>query len=65
MTRTPIPTYAADYPERAQTLAHAILPFYCCNCYRKRETTYLTPNFGPFCDECLEEIQPLLIERAK
>ena len=62
MTRTSIPAYAADYPERAQTLTQAFLPFYCINCYRKRETTYLTPDFGPFCDACLEEARPLMKE---
>jgi len=55
MTRTHIPSFAADYPEVAVTLEQARLPFYCTNCYRKRETSYLTPNFGPFCDECLQE----------
>lgn len=64
MTRTKIPSFAiedsAEYPE---TAAGTHLPFYCINCYRKRETTYLTPNFGPFCDECLEEVEPLLKPR--
>lgn len=60
MRRTTIPAFAADYPERAQTIDQARLPFYCCNCLRKKETTYLTPNFGPFCDECLEDVAPLL-----
>jgi len=55
MTRTHIPLFARDYPEVAETLNQTRLPFYCINCQRKRETTYLTPNFGPFCDECLEE----------
>ena len=53
MSRVTIPAYASDHPEQAQTLLQAMLPFYCINCYRKRETTYLTPDFGPFCDECL------------
>ena len=56
MTRNTVPAFAADYPEVAQTLGHTRLPFYCCNCQRKRETTYLTDNFGPFCDDCLKEV---------
>lgn len=51
-----IPIFASDYPERAQTWAHFQLPFYCINCQRKRPTRYLTPNFGPFCKECLMQI---------
>jgi hypothetical protein len=54
---TRIPSYAADYPEIAETLAQAMLPFYCINCYRKRETRYVTPNFGPFCENCLKELK--------
>lgn len=65
MTRTTIPSFAvedsAEYPE---TAAGTHLPFYCINCYRKRETTYLTPDFGPFCDECLKEVEPLLKEQT-
>lgn len=53
---TPVPDFAVDYPERAETLDHARLPFYCVNCHRKRPTRYLTPNFGPFCGECLREL---------
>ena len=51
-----IPEYAKDYPDVAQTLEQASLPFYCCNCYRKAETTWVTPNLGPFCALCLAEI---------
>jgi hypothetical protein len=57
--KTPIPDFAADYPEVAETIFDLRLPFYCANCYHKRETTYVTPNFGPFCDECLKELPPL------
>lgn len=56
MIRTPVPSYADRHPEVATTLEQARLPFYCCNCYRKRETIYLTPDFGPFCSECLKEL---------
>lgn len=56
-TRTPIPEYAHDYPETAQTLEQVRLPFYCCNCLRKKETAYVTPNFGPFCDDCMHELR--------
>jgi hypothetical protein len=38
--RVTIPQYAEDYPAAAETLEQARLPFYCCNCYRKKETTY-------------------------
>jgi len=62
MTRTKVPSYAADYPKRATDIKHFSLPFYCINCQRKRDTTYLTPDFGPFCDDCLGEIRPLLKE---
>jgi hypothetical protein len=55
--RVQVPTWAADYPAIAQTLEQARLPFYCMNCLRKKETAYLTPNFGPVCDECLEELK--------
>lgn len=64
MTRNSIPAFAVDYPERAQTLAQAFLPFYCINCYRKAETTYLTPDFGPFCDACLRDTEKLAIVQA-
>ena len=64
MTRTPIPAYAADYPEVAQTLSQCFLPFYCINCYRKRETVYLTPDFGPFCEECLKQLPSSRLEEA-
>lgn len=64
MTRTKIPSYAIDYPERAVEIAHFHLPFYCINCWRKRETTYLTPNFGPFCDECIVELRTTWVEKA-
>jgi hypothetical protein len=57
MTYTPVPDFAADYPEIAETLEQARLPFYCINCYQKRETVYLTPNFGPFCRECVKEMR--------
>lgn len=49
-----IPAFAEDYPKIARTLEQTRLPFYCCNCQRKRITRYINPNFGPFCDECLE-----------
>lgn len=55
-----VPQFAVDYPELAETIEHARLPFYCCNCLRKRPTTYLAPNFGPFCKDCLDEVVPLL-----
>lgn len=58
--REPIPQFTSDYPEVAQTIEQTRLPFYCYNCYRKRETRYITPNFGPFCDDCLKEIELLL-----
>lgn len=51
----PPPPFADDYPEIAKTPEMLRLPFYCCNCQRKRHTAYLTPNFGPFCWECLHE----------
>lgn len=51
-----VPDFAKDYPERAETLEQARLPFYCCNCYRKGPTRWLTPNFGPFCASCLREL---------
>lgn len=49
-----IPAFAENYPEIAKTLEQVRLPFYCCNCQRKRNTYYINPNFGPFCKECLE-----------
>lgn len=58
--RNTVPGWAADLPECAETLQQLSLPFYCCNCYRKRTTTYLTSDFGPFCDECIQEVSPLL-----
>jgi len=51
-----IPKFASDYPEIAQTLEQARLTFYCMNCYRKRSTAFLTPDFGPLCHECIEEL---------
>ena len=56
----PVPDFAADYPERAASIVHTRLPFYCANCRRKRPTKYLTPNFGPFCEECSKEIETLV-----
>jgi hypothetical protein len=64
MTRNPIPKFAADYPERATELNHLHLTFYCINCQRKRETTYITPNFGPFCDECMNDLQTVMVAKA-
>jgi hypothetical protein len=58
--RNTIPSFAADYPARAVTLEQLSLPFYCINCQRKKETIYLTPDFGPFCDDCLQEVQSLV-----
>lgn len=55
-----IPDFAAKYPETAQDLKQAWLPIYCINCYHKRETAYITPNFGPFCRACLEELNTAL-----
>ncbi len=52
----PVPKFASDMPEVAQTLSQTRLPFYCCNCQRKRETAYVTENFGPFCRDCLSEV---------
>jgi hypothetical protein len=52
-----IPSFASDYPERASTLDHTRLPFYCINCQRKRRTKYLTDDFGPFCEDCLQELE--------
>ncbi len=52
-----IPDWASDYPEIAETLEQARLPFYCINCYRKKPTKYITENFGPFCELCLEELE--------
>lgn len=62
MTRHAIPAFAADYPEVAKTLEHTRLPFYCMNCQRKRETTYLTPDFGGLCDECIGEMNRAPLE---
>lgn len=58
-----VPEFAqhnADYPEVATKVDHLRLTFYCCNCTHKREAAYVTPNFGPFCRECLKELEPLL-----
>jgi len=54
---TPVPDFAKDYPEQADSIDHVRLPFYCCNCLQKRPTRYLTPNFGLFCAECLREFE--------
>lgn len=67
MTRNKIPPFAVNdelYPLQAQSLLETRLPFYCCNCQRKAETTYLTPNFGPFCDECLKELDTACSNRG-
>ncbi len=63
MTRNPIPSFARNFPDIAMDLAQTRLPFYCANCQRKRETTYLTPDFGPFCDECLDEASKVALVR--
>ena len=54
----PVPRWATgeSYPEIATLSEQMRLPFYCINCYHKRPTAYLTPNFGPFCADCLKEI---------
>ena len=52
----PVPDFAKDYPDQAQTLEQTRLPFYCCNCQRKRPTRYMTPDLGPFCQECYKQI---------
>jgi len=64
MTRVLIPIFAADFPEVADTINRARLPFYCANCYCKRETVWLTPNFGPFCDECLKAAEKVALVLA-
>jgi len=64
MTRVKIPDFAKDFPEMAQSLVQTRLPFYCINCQHKRETTYLTPDFGPFCDECLKEAEKVTLIKA-
>lgn len=56
----PVPEFARDYPNVAQTLRQTRLSFYCMNCQRKRPTRYLTPDFGPLCEDCLREIEHLL-----
>lgn len=48
---------AKDYPARATELEHLSLSFYCINCQRKADTEYLTPNFGPFCADCIRELE--------
>ena len=60
LNRVVVPAFAADFPGRADTLDRARLPFYCINCYRKMETSYITSDFGPFCDDCLKELEPFL-----
>lgn len=55
-----VPKFAYNYPARAETLEQARLPFYCCNCSRKGPTKWVTANFGPFCDDCLDELRPYL-----
>ena len=57
----PVPQFMADYPEVAQTLSHTRLPSYCINCQHKRPTRYITPNFGPFCKECMDELHQALL----
>lgn len=56
VTMEPVPKFAADHPLIAETMEQARLTFYCMNCYRKRPTGWVTPNFGPLCEECLEEL---------
>lgn len=63
MIRNTIPNFAADYPVTATDISHLRLTFYCINCMRKRETTYLTPNFGPFCDACIAELKTAWVEK--
>lgn len=52
-----VPTYAYDYPPLAKNIEQVRLPFYCMNCYRKKPTTYTTPNFGPLCADCVWEME--------
>lgn len=59
-----VPDFAKgdDYPNNAITINQTYLPFYCINCDQKSETAYLTPNFGPFCKNCIDELmQHILI----
>lgn len=52
-----VPNFASDAPSRAAVLRDLSLPYYCINCQRKADTVYLTPNFGPFCAECVKELE--------
>lgn len=52
----PMPDFAANYPDTAKTIKQLGLTFYCINCLRKTETTFLTPNFGPVCRQCVKEL---------
>lgn len=58
----PIPEFMKDYPEVAQNLEQVRLTFYCMNCQRKRSTTFITPNFGPLCYECVGELEKVSYE---
>jgi hypothetical protein len=60
-----IPFFAKDYPERATELNHLSLTFYCINCQRKAKTRYLTSDFGPFCDDCINELKKEWTEKTK
>jgi len=52
----PLPDWTESLPDRAETLDHLRGTFYCMNCWRKAPTTYLTPNFGPICRSCYDQI---------
>lgn len=51
-----VPRWAEDLPPIAQTVEQMRLPFYCMNCSRKGPTGWVTPNFGPLCEQCAEEL---------
>jgi hypothetical protein len=53
----PVPSWAADYPNVAQTVKQTRLTFYCINCQTKRPTRFITPNFGPVCEACEKELR--------
>lgn len=52
---TELPTWTASLPEVAEVSQSST--FYCMNCLRKRSATWITPNFGPLCRECVEEMK--------
>lgn len=51
-----VPEFAFSYPNIAETFDQIRLPFYCMNCLEKGPTGWVTPNFGPLCARCAEEI---------